>query len=221
MVSARLRSSPNDRLPAYLGALAGAAYVALLITSRLDLADRADRRITELVQSHPSPALDGLADAYLVLGDPLVTGAVALGLCSWIFLRQERRSLAFLAPGLILLTSGVELASKMSLLHPPPPASYVRAAFHMLTTGIDPNIVSSFPSGHVARAAFLAVLGSALTGNRGIQVALALVACLTVPATVYLGWHWTSDALGGLLLGSSTGLVGALWSRSAGRRAEE
>ena len=109
----------------------------------------------------------------------------------------------------------------MSLLHPPPPASYVRAAFHMLTTGIDPNIVSSFPSGHVARVAFLAVLLSVLTGNRSIQVALVVLAGLTIPATVYLGWHWASDALGGLLLGSGIGVVGTLWARSAPRRAGE
>lgn len=135
MVSTRPRPNPSGDLTAYLGALAGAAYVALLIASRLDLAERADGRITELVQSRASTTLDRLADAYLVLGDPLITSAVALGLCGWIFLRRRRRSLAFLAPGLILLTSGVELASKMSLLHPPPPASYVRATFHMVTTG--------------------------------------------------------------------------------------
>jgi len=109
----------------------------------------------------------------------------------------------------------------MSLFHPPPAASYVRAAFHMLTTGIDPGLVSSFPSGHVARVAFLAVVVSALTGNRSIQVAVGVLACLTMPATVYLGWHWASDALGGLLLGSGIGVVGALWSRSARRRSRE
>ena len=219
-MSARPRADPTGSLPAYLGALAGAAYVALLVASRLDLADRADQRITELIQSRPSTTLDSLADAYLIIGDPLVTSAAALGLGGWILLRRERGSLAFLAPGLILLTSGVELASKMSLLHPPPPASYVRAAFHMLTTGLDPNIVSSFPSGHVARVAFLAVLLSALTGNRSVQVALAVLASLTIPATVYLGWHWASDALGGLLLGSGIGAVGVRWSRSARRRAQ-
>ncbi len=218
-MSTRPRSNPTGDRLASLGALAGAAYLALLIASRLDLADRADQGITELVQSRPSTTLDGLADAYLIIGDPLVTSAVALGLSGWIFLRRDRGSFAFLAPGLILLTSGVELASKMSLLHPPPPASYVRAAFHMLTTGLDPNIVSSFPSGHVARVAFLAVLGSALTGKRSVQVALAVLASLTIPATVYLGWHWASDAFGGLLLGSGIGVVGVGWSRSAATRA--
>lgn len=71
----------------------------------------------------------------------------------------------------------------------------------------------------MARVAFLAVLLSALTGNRSIQVALGVLTFLTIPATVYLGWYWASDAFGGLLLGSAVGVVGARWSRSAGRRA--
>jgi membrane-associated phospholipid phosphatase len=75
---------------------------------------------------------------------------------------------------------------------------------------------SSFPSGHVAHAAFCAAAAVALIGRRanrwdvvrGSVASVGSVFVLAVAVTrVYVGLHWTSDVAASLLLGLSFGAM--------------
>ncbi|MEW5872191.1 MAG: phosphatase PAP2 family protein [Chloroflexota bacterium] len=62
----------------------------------------------------------------------------------------------------------------------------------------------SFPSGHAARAALLAVLGVAL-GPAWLSLVLLVWAPLVVLARVAMGVHYLSDVLAGAVLGAVVG----------------
>lgn len=64
----------------------------------------------------------------------------------------------------------------------------------------------SFPSGHAARAVFLAVLAIGL-GPAWLAVLLAVWAPLVSLARVALGVHYLSDILAGMILGVVVGLT--------------
>lgn len=67
----------------------------------------------------------------------------------------------------------------------------------------------SFPSGHAARAAMLAVLGLGL-GPPWFGVALLLWAPLVSLARVAMGLHYLSDVVAGVFLGVIAGVVALL-----------
>jgi len=93
----------------------------------------------------------------------------------------------------------------------------------------------SFPSGHATMAPLVFGLGVLIWSApwpRGARVALLLVAAgcslLIAFSRVYLGVHWPSDVLGGLLLGSGWAAMWVWWwerpswrgGRSRARQAE-
>jgi membrane-associated phospholipid phosphatase len=74
---------------------------------------------------------------------------------------------------------------------------------------------ASFPSGHSIAASvtvFAAVFALAPAGRRRVAwgLAAALFALLMAASRAYLAAHWMSDAVAGLLLGTSCALVAAV-----------
>ncbi|HUX86482.1 MAG TPA: phosphatase PAP2 family protein, partial [Chloroflexota bacterium] len=102
-------------------------------------------------------------------------------------------------------------------IHQPaiPPQLYREGSYPLL----NPNLPSSFPSGHTIRSSFLCVLGVALLDeqrHRDVALRWLLIALFFVAALsrVYLGTHWLSDVIAGACLGTTTGLwTAALISR--------
>jgi undecaprenyl-diphosphatase len=120
----------------------------------------------------------------------------------------------WVVPLCFALTVLAELALKLVLPHAGPQQALSRS-FLDLPTVPTPY---SFPSGHVARVTFLALLAGALWPSRAVRWAAVAVVGLTVWARVYIGDHWVSDALGGLVLGAALAwLALALISRTRGR----
>ncbi len=64
----------------------------------------------------------------------------------------------------------------------------------------------SFPSGHAARATLLAVLAIGM-GPAWFAIVLVIWAPLVCLARVFMGLHYLSDVLAGLVLGLAAGLV--------------
>ncbi|MDE3113704.1 MAG: phosphatase PAP2 family protein [Chloroflexota bacterium] len=187
------------------------AVLAILVASGatrgLDLAT------IVLFQSVASYPLDLVANAHTLVGQLVVTLAIAAVLAAVIWRRYG--GYAWLAPGLILVTGAVELAFKLLVPHPSPPREFVRAFHNVL--GIE-GPPASFPSGHVARIAFLAVIVAAIVPGRVSVIVAATFIAASVFLRVYIGDHWISDAVAGAALGVGLGAVGAAWMRATASR---
>jgi membrane-associated phospholipid phosphatase len=73
----------------------------------------------------------------------------------------------------------------------------------------------SFPSGHVANAATLAVALGIILGRVWVWFAGAVYTVLMLLSRTYLGAHWLSDTLGGLLVGAGVAVI--VWAPFASR----
>ena len=80
--------------------------------------------------------------------------------------------------------------------------------------------VGSFPSGHVANAATMAVVLAIIIAHRWVWVAGAAYVVLMALSRTYLGAHWVSDTVGGALIGVGVAVIA--WAPLAARlRAEQ
>lgn len=165
-----------------------------------------DVSVTQGLQRVASEPLDLAANLNTLFGQPSVTTAFAalLAFTAW---RREPRS-AWLAAGLFAAAAGAGVVLKLALVHPPPGPEYVRAWWNPL--GVAISTPSGFPSGHIARVTFLALLAMGLARSVAVRWLLTAFLAYTFWARVYIGDHWISDAVGGLALGMATGCA-ALW----------
>jgi undecaprenyl-diphosphatase len=149
-----------------------------------------DRSVLDLVQSVNAPWLDVFASGVTVLGQAEVTLGVALGL---VVARWRRRLDTWTIPLLLAVVTAVEVALKLTVPQPPPPDELSRTI--ELIPFVHAPFPGAFPSGHVARTAFL-------TGIVAVPgwLAVALVGLMMV-TRVFLAEHWPADVVGGLLLG--------------------
>lgn len=158
---------------------------------------RADVAILNLFESLRSPIGDRLMIAITTLGDGIVVTVVTLAVAGYLFARKAWRR----ASGFLIAMVGTALFVPMIkfLLHRSRPME--------LYSGAD---AFSFPSGH-------ATLNTVLFGICAVLIAhdrsrWAKAGIFTIAATfvitigfsrVYLGAHWMSDVLAGLLFGTA------------------
>ena len=164
-----------------------AALCALVAVGALHQVDRA---LLDLIQSVRAPWLDVSASAVGIFGQAEVTGGIALGLA---VARLRRRQRDAWVPLLLVAVAAIEIAIKTFVPQAMPPRELERAV--ELAPFVHVAFAGAFPSGHVARTAFLA--GIVRTPK---WLAVGAVALMMV-TRVYLAEHWPSDVLGGLLLG--------------------
>jgi membrane-associated phospholipid phosphatase len=73
----------------------------------------------------------------------------------------------------------------------------------------------SFPSGHTGNAATIAVTMGIILGRRWVWFAGVAYTVLMLLSRTYLGAHWLSDTLGGLLVGAGVAVI--VWAPFAAR----
>jgi len=158
------------------------------------------------VQSVRAPWLDLFASAVGLLGQAEVAGGIALGLA---FARLRRRQRDAWVPLLLAAVLAVEVVLKTAVAQPLPPRELSRTVELLPFAHV--AFAGAFPSGHVARAAFLA----RVAGVPG-WLAVGFLALMMV-TRVYLAEHWPSDVLGGLLLGLLVAQVATVAERGLRR----
>ena len=203
-----MRESGAGRL---VGLCAAVLVSALAVAVRSGLTADLDLAGLRAAQSIASYPLDVIANLHTTIGQVIPTVLAALALAA-VALRRHG-PLAALAPLLILATGAIELALKLTTGHPSPGEEFDRAFMNPL--GVRVPTPSAFPSGHVTRLAFLAVVAGAMFPSRWWPWAAGAFVALSLYLRVYIGDHWPSDVAGGLALGIAVGALAAGWYQSA------
>jgi membrane-associated phospholipid phosphatase len=171
-----------------VAALVAFTLVALLVA--LGVFASLDRATLDFVQLAHGSWLDFGASLVTVFGQSEVVGSIALGVAI-VRLRARRRD--WWIPLLLLLVVAVELVLKQTIPQEAPPGELVRN--YQPSPFLEATTAFAFPSGHVARVAFLV---TALRWPAGVSAAILLTMGIT---RIYLAQHWPSDVVGGWLLG--------------------
>ena len=121
-----------------------------------------------------------------------------------VFRKEKKIFFALVFFGMILV---FELVGKLNIYHPGPPSNFFRYTlpFSFPTSHVETQ--GSFPSGHVSRTVFLAVVaGLVIFKKKFSRTIIFLYVLAMILSRIYLGEHWASDTIGGLFLGGAMGL---------------
>jgi membrane-associated phospholipid phosphatase len=143
-------------------------------------------RVSDLVSASKFMAQIGAG----TLGDVVIPGVVVVAL---VIARRGRGAIILVLA--LLVSSGFVQVMK-TVIHRARPAH-----------GLTAEASWSFPSGHATHAATLVVVLMLLLRWRWFVVVGCLYGVAMAASRVYLGVHWTTDVVAGLVVGASVGIL--------------
>jgi undecaprenyl-diphosphatase len=113
----------------------------------------------------------------------------------------------------------IEIIGKSLMNHPGPPFLFFRYNLEFLfpSSYIQPG--SSYPSGHSLRVVFVSVVIGYIVNKMKIKnsgkiifnLLLFFINLTMLVSRISLGEHWTTDVIGGILLGLSSGIFALIF----------
>ncbi len=196
------------------------AFIVFSFIVRQGFLNGFDFDTTVRLQNHFPRAFDVPFSVFSLLGSLEVTGLIWAGFVIYFFLRKQTRTIFALC--LLFFGLFIEIAGKFFLYHPSPPFRFYRGLGIVFPSNYL-HTDYSYPSGHVFRTSFMvffmiAFLYNRKFVNRGLYAFLLILFLLVMAVSrIYLGEHWFSDVVGGVFLGTWTGLAAGITINRRGK----
>lgn len=185
-----------------LTALAAGIGLGVVIAVRGNAALGVDVEWMEEMVEHRSALLEVPALFMNFFGGSLSATVLSVAIVVLLVVRKRRYTALFFAIAALASSAIVQLLK----------ALFSRSRPEDILVITDPG---SFPSGHVANAATLAVALAIIAWRWWVWIAGAAYVLLMAVSRTYLGAHWASDTVGGLLVGAAVVII--VWAPLADR----